>query len=74
MCRQCISFSLRSPRGERSQLHPFTLAVYRPSGLTTLTIVPKSWPTNSTIPRLSARPFSRVTFPGKWGTMIGVPA
>ena len=54
MCRQCISFSLRSPRGERSQLHPFTLAVYRPSGLTTLTIVPKSWPTNSTIPRLSA--------------------
>ena len=73
MCRRCISFSLRSPRGERSQLPPFTLAIYRPSERTTLTIVPKSWPTNSSIPRLvgsKVPPFSRVTFPGKRGTMI----
>ena len=52
MCRRCISFSLRSPRGERSQLPPFTLAIYRPSERTSPTIVLKSWPANSTIPRL----------------------
>jgi hypothetical protein len=33
MYRRCISFSLRSPRGERSQLPPFTLAIYRPKKL-----------------------------------------
>jgi polyphosphate kinase len=73
MCRRCISFSLRSPRGERSQLPPFTLAIYRPSERTTPTLVPKSWPANSSIPRLvgSKVPLlSRVTFPGKRETMI----
>ena len=33
MCRPCISFSRRSPRGERSQLRPFTLAIYCPKKL-----------------------------------------
>ena len=47
-----LLFSLRSPRGERSRLPPFTLAIHRPGERSTPTIVLKSWPTNSSIPRL----------------------
>ena len=55
MCRRCISFSRRSPRGERSQLRPFTLAIYRPSELTTRQLSSRAGLKTSAFHGLSAR-------------------
>ena len=51
MCRRCISFFF--VRHEANEVScPLFSAIYRPSERTTPTLVLKSWPANSSVPRL----------------------
>ena len=72
MCRRCISFSLRSPRGERS-VAPFysgNLPPERTDDPDTCAEELACKQQRSPACRLKIPLFSRVTFPGKRETMI----